>query len=161
MLRSGRGGTLHPAMPWIAYGRMTDEDLRAIYRALRLLPPVAHRVHIRGAAHALPGVRAAARARGAQPTRRHSSASRPTWARSTPTPAATRFGIDDLEVAAHDGRLWITGFAEADIELVPVAGGRLRGIGFPFPVSFERDADGAVTKLVTWELGPDRWERAP
>jgi len=29
-------------MPWGAYGRMTDDDLRSVYRYLRSLPPVAH-----------------------------------------------------------------------------------------------------------------------
>ena len=43
-LRSGRGGTLHGAMPWAAYRNLTDADIGAIYLALRQLPPVAHRV---------------------------------------------------------------------------------------------------------------------
>ena len=43
-LRSGRGGTLHGAMPWVAYRNLTDADIGAIYLALRELPPVAHRV---------------------------------------------------------------------------------------------------------------------
>jgi mono/diheme cytochrome c family protein len=160
VLRNGRGGTIHPVMPWVAYGRMTDEDLRAIYRALRLLPPVAHRVHAAAPPTPCP---ACGQQHGLGELN-----TRPALERVAvdlgPLEAyagSYRFGIDDLEVAAHDGRLWITGFAEADIELVPVAGDRLRGIGFPFPVSFERDADGAVTKLVTWELGPTLWERAP
>jgi mono/diheme cytochrome c family protein len=29
-------------MPWGAYGRMTDDDLRSVYRYLRSLPPVEH-----------------------------------------------------------------------------------------------------------------------
>jgi mono/diheme cytochrome c family protein len=29
-------------MPWGAYGRMTDDDLRSVYRYLRSLPPVVH-----------------------------------------------------------------------------------------------------------------------
>lgn len=42
-LRTGvtpRGDTLHPFMPWREYRRMTDEDLRAVYRYLRTLPAV-------------------------------------------------------------------------------------------------------------------------
>jgi len=37
-----RLGATMPAtiMPWSAYGRMTEADLRAIYRYLRSLPPV-------------------------------------------------------------------------------------------------------------------------
>ncbi len=158
VLRSGRGGTIHPVMPWISYGRMTDEDLRAIWRALRLLPPVAHRVHNAAPPTPCPvcGQQHGLGALNAPPVLERVAAD------LGPLEAyAGRyfFGIDDLEVAARDGRLWITGFAEADIELVPVAGGRLRGIGFPFPISFERDPTGAVATLVTWELGPTRWER--
>jgi len=32
------------AMPWTLYGRMTDEDLRAIFAYLQTLAPVKHRV---------------------------------------------------------------------------------------------------------------------
>jgi mono/diheme cytochrome c family protein len=37
-----RAGKIIPEtiMPWAAYGRMTDDDLRAVYRYLRTLPPV-------------------------------------------------------------------------------------------------------------------------
>lgn len=51
-LRTGvtpAGDTLHPFMPWRQYRRMTDADLRAIYRYLRTLPPVRNRVPDRGA----------------------------------------------------------------------------------------------------------------
>ena len=41
-----RKGRLLPAalMPWGAFGRMTDDDLRAIYRYLRSLPPTVNAV---------------------------------------------------------------------------------------------------------------------
>lgn len=42
VMRTGKGGTLHPVMPWAAYRHMSDRDLAAIYRALRTLPPVRH-----------------------------------------------------------------------------------------------------------------------
>jgi hypothetical protein len=29
-------------MPWGAYARMTDDDLRSVFRYLRALPPVVH-----------------------------------------------------------------------------------------------------------------------
>lgn len=38
------GDTLHPFMPWHEYRRMTEDDLRAIYRYLRTLPPADHPV---------------------------------------------------------------------------------------------------------------------
>ncbi len=46
-IRSGRdpsGRSLHPFMPWRELRRMPDDDLRAIYRYLKTLPPVRHDV---------------------------------------------------------------------------------------------------------------------
>ena len=46
-LRTGvsrRGFTLHPFMPWRQIQRMSDDDLRAIYRYLRTLPPILNAV---------------------------------------------------------------------------------------------------------------------
>lgn len=46
-LRTGvnpQGDTLHPFMPWREVRRMTDDDLRAIYRYLRTLEPIRNRV---------------------------------------------------------------------------------------------------------------------
>jgi hypothetical protein len=45
------------------------------------------------------------------------------------------------------------------IEAIPIAGGRFRGIGLSSPFAFERDAAGHVRALVTFDLGPTRWER--
>ena len=38
------GDTLHPFMPWHELGRMRDDDLRAIYRYLRTVPPIRNQV---------------------------------------------------------------------------------------------------------------------
>jgi mono/diheme cytochrome c family protein len=38
------GEKLHPFMPWKQNGRMSDDDLRAIYRFLRTLPPIHNEV---------------------------------------------------------------------------------------------------------------------
>jgi cytochrome c553 len=46
-LRTGKnpnGISLHPFMPWREVGRMTDDDLRAIYRYLRTLAPIRNQV---------------------------------------------------------------------------------------------------------------------
>ena len=42
-LRTGvnpRGDSIHPFMPWRELRRMAEDDLRAIYRYLRTLPPI-------------------------------------------------------------------------------------------------------------------------
>ena len=42
VMKTGKFGTLHAMMPWTAYSRMKDEDLKAIYAYLRTLKPVSH-----------------------------------------------------------------------------------------------------------------------
>ena len=46
VMRTGQVGArkLNPTMPYSAYGRMTDEDLKAMLAYLRTLTPVSHRV---------------------------------------------------------------------------------------------------------------------
>ncbi|MBD3163343.1 MAG: c-type cytochrome [Candidatus Eisenbacteria bacterium] len=36
----GRGRPIMPPMPWKSYGKMTDEDLRAIFAYLQSIPPI-------------------------------------------------------------------------------------------------------------------------
>jgi mono/diheme cytochrome c family protein len=40
----GDGRPLLPPMPWFNYGKMTDEDLRAVFTYLKSIPPVSNRV---------------------------------------------------------------------------------------------------------------------
>lgn len=42
--RQGRGREILPPMPWPAYGKATDEDLKAIFAYLKSLPPSANKV---------------------------------------------------------------------------------------------------------------------
>lgn len=48
MMRTGRkqgqGRAILPPMPWPAFGKMTDEDLKAVYAYLRQVPPVINKV---------------------------------------------------------------------------------------------------------------------
>jgi mono/diheme cytochrome c family protein len=46
LMRTGRvrSRTIHDAMPWIMYGRQTDEDLKAMFTFVRTIAPVQHRV---------------------------------------------------------------------------------------------------------------------
>lgn len=41
------GDTLHPFMPWHQLRRMADEDLHAVYRYLRTVPPIRNEVTVR------------------------------------------------------------------------------------------------------------------
>ena len=40
----GTGRPIMPPMPWPEYGKMTDDDLKAIYAYLQTIPPVRNRV---------------------------------------------------------------------------------------------------------------------
>lgn len=42
VMRTGKGGTLNAAMPWVVFRGMTDEDLVAIYQALGEAPHAGH-----------------------------------------------------------------------------------------------------------------------
>lgn len=42
VIRTGKGSTLNPLMPWTVYQHLTDEDLAAIYAFLQTMQPVAH-----------------------------------------------------------------------------------------------------------------------
>jgi len=35
VMRTGKGGTLNPIMPWVAFQNINDDDLKAIYTFLK------------------------------------------------------------------------------------------------------------------------------
>jgi hypothetical protein len=47
-LRTGRhmgtSRTIMPPMPWPAYSKLTDDDLKAVYAYLRSIPPIRNQV---------------------------------------------------------------------------------------------------------------------
>ena len=45
VIRTGKGGAMHALMPWIVIKNYTEEDLRAIYRYLKTVPPVRHYIN--------------------------------------------------------------------------------------------------------------------
>ncbi|MEO6721551.1 MAG: hypothetical protein ABIN67_14375 [Ferruginibacter sp.] len=44
VIRTGKGGTLSPIMPWVAFKNMNDTDLKAIYAYLSTLPHAQHHI---------------------------------------------------------------------------------------------------------------------
>jgi hypothetical protein len=40
----GTSRPIQPPMPWMWYGKMTDEDLKAVFAYLRTIPPVENQV---------------------------------------------------------------------------------------------------------------------
>jgi mono/diheme cytochrome c family protein len=159
-MRSGRGGALSPLMPWAAYRNMTDDDLAAIYAALREVPPFRHWVNnvdeptdcaVCGGQHGL------------------GSMNSPRVIERAPVelgPLADYVGryrlegdIVEIVVVERDGALYTPDDSGREVELIPIAGGRFDALGLPTPCAFERDASGAVVALLTFELGTSRWPR--
>ena len=48
VIRTGKQGTLSPLMPWVAYRKLSDRDLRAVHAFLQTQLPVEHRISNRG-----------------------------------------------------------------------------------------------------------------
>ncbi len=161
-LRSGRGGTLHGAMPWAAYRNLSDSDIGAIYLALRQLPPVAHRVASVNSAEPPTMCPVCGQKHG------HGELNAPPVLARVAIDLGTlgdyvgtyRLGVDTLTVSTRDGALFVSENGGREIEAVPVAGGRFRGIGLFAPFGFEKDAAGRVAAIVTYDLGTTRWVRA-
>jgi len=159
-MRSGRGGALSPLMPWAAYRDMTDEDLAAIYAALREVPPFRHWVNnvdeptdcvVCGGKHGL----------GAMNVPRVIERAAVDLGPLSAYVGRYRLENDvvEIEVFERDGALHTPGDGGQMVELVPIAGGRFDAPGLPTPCAFERDASGAVVALLTFELGVSRWPR--
>jgi hypothetical protein len=66
VIRTGKGGTLDPAMPWVVFRGMTDEDLGAVYLALGAAPPIRHWIDNAAPPTLLSGLRPDARPGRAQ-----------------------------------------------------------------------------------------------
>jgi mono/diheme cytochrome c family protein len=159
-MRSGRGGALSPLMPWAAYRQMTDEDLGAIYAALREVPPYRHWVNnvdeptdcvVCGGKHGL----------GAMNVPRGIERADVDLGPLVDYLGRYRLQDDEIEIEIfeQDGALHTHDEAGESVELIPIAGGRFDAVGLLTPCAFERDASGAVVALLTFELGVSRWPR--
>jgi mono/diheme cytochrome c family protein len=159
-MRSGRGGALSPVMPWAAYRQMTDDDLAAIYAALREVPPFRHWVNnvdeptdcaVCGGRHGL----------GSMNVPRVIERAAVELGPLADYVGRYRLQDDEVEIEIFEqsGALFTRDDNGQPVELIPIAGGRFDAPGLPTPCAFERDASGAVVALLTFELGDSRWPR--
>jgi hypothetical protein len=163
VMHTGKGGSLHPIMPWIVFGGLTDDDLGAMYDALGDAWPVAHYVgnvgepshcEVCGQEHpfgeynhlVLPkGVPVAEAVLDRLPGRYRSEQF--DWT---------------IEVRREAGRLYAReSGATKDIELIALSETRYLGSGLAAPIEFTLPAAGAATRLVTLEVDPVALERVP
>ncbi|CAN5476990.1 hypothetical protein BH10BAC2_BH10BAC2_22630 [soil metagenome] len=156
VIRTGKAGTMHYSMPWIAFKNISDTDLKAMLAALKSLPPVKHQI-----------------VNGIRPTlcevcgEKHGYGDHnkiiPIIAASVNTSIDPSYaGIyagknkDTAIVTFKNKKLWVRLGSEDpnEIELIPVAENEFNGSGLLFPVSFIKNASGKVTGLVGHDLVP-------
>jgi mono/diheme cytochrome c family protein len=154
VIRTGKGSTLHPTMPWVAYRNISDDDLEAILIALQQLPPVNHKV-INGMAATYCEVCGQEHGYGEY--------------NKIEVPKAVAFDKSlypdfvgtylhpegfSVEVKLEEGRLLISEGGDF-MELIPVAGNRFEALGMSTPVSFKRDESGKVMGLISYWIEED------
>ncbi len=149
VMRTGKGNTLSPAMPWIAFKNMNDEDLAAIYAYLRTLPPSKHYVNnqepltvcaICGEKHG-----AADRNKREKPTGVHLAPE--LYSRYTGTYQENEQGT--TYIILHKGeKLFAKGWNEGpEHEIVPQSELSFIGEGLPLPLNFVKDKNGQITQI--------------
>lgn len=149
VMRTGKGGTLSPTMPWAAFKNMTDDDLKAIYAYLLTVPPAQHYVNnqppfthcaICGMEHGV-----------GDKNKRKKPAGIKLDPKLYDQYAGTYFNEqwNNSYIITRDGnkllgKQWETGPAT---ELIPQTELRFLTPGWVLPVTFIKDKDGRITQL--------------
>lgn len=161
VMRTGRGGTVHPIMPWSMFRNLEDHELDAIRLALHRLHPVAHLVDNRlpptlcpvcGEMHGLGDANVA-----------------PELPAGLPITAGEAEGYVGryhhpgwdvlLEVAVDSaGRLTATE-GGPPVPIVRIGPELFRGLGLPSPIRFERDDEGRVVAAWYQEIREEHFGR--
>jgi mono/diheme cytochrome c family protein len=159
-IRTGKGGTLDPSMPWISYRNVSDKDLAAILTALKRLPPVNHRV-----LNSLPATACVVCGQKHGYGEHNKVKPFPTVKTDTTLYAqyAGKYSNTSgfvLEVKYKDHQLLITE-GGPDRLLVPIGNNRFNGLGLATPVSFERDKGGKVKTLISYWIEDEVFTKLP
>ena len=162
VIRNGKGGSMSPVMPWVAFAGMTDDDLVAISRAFAELQPVRHCVGNIGEA------KLCAVCGQSHPHGELNRIETPVGIKVDPAVLARYAGSYrhpawDLTIAirAEGSRLYGTEPGAEEIELVPVTATRFAAPGWPAPVEFEVDDSGNAIGLWALELEREHFDRVP
>jgi hypothetical protein len=163
VMQSGKGGSLHPIMPWAAFRGLSDTDLGAIYAALGLAYPVAHYIGNVGEPRHC-GVCGQEHPFG--------ELNRLELPPAVAVPAAiTERLVGDYTAAAEGWRIKVShregklyaqdNFSPEPIELIALTPTRyLPTAAFPAPLRFTLPANGPATQLVSEEINELVLERA-
>ncbi len=163
VMHTGKGGSLHPIMPWLAFSGLTDADLGAMYDALGDVYPVAHFIGNTGEP------RHCDVCGQEHPFGEHNKLALPQGVPVAETVLARLPGTyrsDEagwtIVVRREAGKLYAReNDGTADIELVALSEIRYLGSGLPAPVEFMLPVAGAATRLVSLELEDIVLERVP
>lgn len=162
VMRGGKGGSLSPLMPWVAFRGMTDADLEAIHLALGTLQPVAHYIGNVGAPEqcAVCGQQ--------HPLGAYNKLEVPPRVAVDPASLQRLVGRYrhpgwdlTITIRADGARLYGREAEGPEIELVPQSPVRFLAPGWPAPVEFVLDEAGRATQLVALELDREPFERLP
>jgi mono/diheme cytochrome c family protein len=154
VMHTGKGGSLHPIMPWIVFSGLTDADLGAMYDALGDVYPVAHYIGNTGEP------RHCDVCGQEHPFGEHNHLVLP---KSVSVAAAVlerlsgTYRSDEFDwtirVRRDGDRLYVReNDSTVDIPLIALTETRYLGSGLLTPIEFRLPVDGAATRLVALEL---------
>ncbi len=156
VIRTGKGGMLHWAMPWIAFRNISDSDLSAILAALKTLPPVRHQI-VNGKKPTLCAVCGTLHGYGDQ---NKIIPIIPIAFNTSLYPGYAGVYADNerdtVLILLNDQKLWVKMGGEDDkgIELIPVAKDEFNGSGLPSPITFIKNPAGKLTGFTDHDLIP-------
>jgi len=158
LMRSGRGGSMDPVMPWAWYANLSDRDLGAVLRGLRTVHPALHWISngpptlcaICGQTHGMGERNHRVRPKGMRLS---------TDALERLTGTYTSRQEDWTLMIAREGTRLYAVDDGTRFELVPVAEDRCLAPGLTSPVHFERDSLGRALAVVMEDIPPLRFER--
>ena len=153
IMRTGKGGTLSPLMPWVAYRHLSDNDLDAIHSFLQTVHPVSHYVGSAGEATYCPVC-------GQEhPLGELNRVERPAGVAVDPrlydeyvgSYRSDEYGFT-ITVTREGNRLYAQEEGRPPAELIPLSETRFVTDGGIAPLRFVRDQQGQVTRLVSEEI---------
>lgn len=153
VMRTGKGGTLSPLMPWTVYRHLSDADLTAMHAFVRTVHPVAHHVgnsgkptycEVCGQEHPLGELNKRVRPAGVAIDPR-------LYDTYVGAYRSEEYGFT-ITVRREGERLFAQEEDRPPAELIPLSENRFVTDGGIAPLRFERDAHGRVTRLVSEEV---------
>jgi len=162
IMRTGKGGSLSPVMPWVVFRGLTDDDLAAIHEALGHAHPVAHYIGNVGAP------RHCAVCGQEHPLGEFNRLEIPAGVPVAPERLdrlVGRYHSADVEITLtirrEGGQLYGRENDAAEFELIPQSDTRFLAPGWLAPIEFVVGSDGHVNRLNSMEIEPLAFDRVP